>query len=448
MSTNYVDTEAIDSQAEELKATVGAICSAAEEIASQCNSICGYASEYVQYNGYFDSDTKDTQYEEVMVGTEKTQKSYDVCQKFILTDGNITSKAQKLQQKANELSAAMVVLKQDSVLLKQVAAAIASNINSTNVALTSAYSRANGGSSLYIADEKFSILAYGALAMNGVQKANLARSAEDIKNRNFLNYSDVKDNGLSGKMLQFRAQPDGTYKVYTIDGEDTGYYTTFTAANNYQRTFKREMLKGDKNYLNTVFNGDEASISSAATQVATGSAAIAGISTTSKNTSQTKGAAAMAGAPTTGNRNIGNTNDSSSPLGETVTVKNYKVTSDNKLVEPGTYVKTGDGIYQKEAKTFSEKARWNAEYKSTKNNEMIRVTKDKYSTEDLENLSTLPIEVTDDSGSYIYNRDNNYYYKVIDSDDLANYNYSTINGKNVDVSNYYSIENILSKINK
>ena len=53
MSTNYVDTEAIDNQAEELKATVGAICSSAEEIASQCNSICGYASEYVQYNGYF-----------------------------------------------------------------------------------------------------------------------------------------------------------------------------------------------------------------------------------------------------------------------------------------------------------------------------------------------------------------------------------------------------------
>ncbi|MGN1303141.1 MAG: hypothetical protein ACI4VO_05900, partial [Clostridia bacterium] len=198
MSTNYVDTEAIDNQAEELKATVGAICSAAEEIASQCNSICGYASEYVQYNGYFDSDTKDTQYEEVPAGNNKTtKKPYEVCQKFVLSDGNITSKAQRLQQKANELSAAMVVLKQDSVLLKQVAAAIASNINSTNVALTSSYSRANGGGSLYIADEKFNTLAYGALAMNGVQKANLARSAEDIKNRNFLNYSDVKDNGLS-----------------------------------------------------------------------------------------------------------------------------------------------------------------------------------------------------------------------------------------------------------
>ena len=238
MSTNYVDTEAIDNQAEELKATVGAICSAAEEIASQCNSICGYASEYIQYNGYFDSDTKKPLSEEVMIGNKKTTKTYEVCQKFVLTDGNITSKAQRLQQKANELSAAMVVLKQDSVLLKQVAAAIASNINSTNVALTSAYSRANDGGSLYKVDEKFNVLAYGALAMNGVQKANLARSAEDIKNRNFLNYSDVKDNGLSGKMLQFRAQPDGTYKIYTIDGEDTGYYTTFTAENNYQRNLK------------------------------------------------------------------------------------------------------------------------------------------------------------------------------------------------------------------
>lgn len=304
MATNYVDTDAIDSQAEELKATVGAICSTAEEIASQCNSICNCASEYVQYNGYFDENT----IKSISPENGKTTTTYNVCQKFILSDGGITSKAQKLQQKVNELSAIMVVLKQDSDLLKQVAAAIASNINSTNVALTSAYSRANGGSSLYIADEKFNALAYGALAMDGVQKANLARSAEDIKNRNFLNYSDVKDNGLSGKMLQFRAQPDGTYKVYTIDGEDTGYYTTFTAANNYQRTLKRELLKGDKNYLNTVFNGDEASISSAATQVATGSAAIAGISATSKNTSQTRGAAAMAGAPTTGNRNIGNLN--------------------------------------------------------------------------------------------------------------------------------------------
>lgn len=313
MSTNYVDTEAIDNQAEELKATVGAICSSAEEIASQCNSICGYASEYVQYNGYFDSDTKDTQYEEVPAGNNKTtKKPYEVCQKFVLTDGNITSKAQRLQQKANELSAVMVVLKQDSVLLKQVAAAIASNINSTNVALTSSYSRANGGGSLYIADEKFNTLAYGALAMNGVQKANLARSAEDIKNRNFLNYSDVKDNGLSGKMLQFRAQPDGTYKIYTIDGEDTGYYTTFTAANNYQRTLKRELLKGDKNYVEKTYsnNGsvDTKRLSEDTAKVATGAAAIAGISATSKNTSQIRGAAAMAGAPTTGNRNIGTKN--------------------------------------------------------------------------------------------------------------------------------------------
>ncbi len=312
MSTNYVDTEAIDNQAEELKATVGAICSAAEEIASQCNSICGYASEYIQYNGYFDSDTKKPLSEEVMIGNKKTTKTYEVCQKFVLTDGNITSKAQRLQQKANELSAAMVVLKQDSVLLKQVAAAIASNINSTNVALTSAYSRANDGGSLYKVDEKFNVLAYGALAMNGVQKANLARSAEDIKNRNFLNYSDVKDNGLSGKMLQFRAQPDGTYKIYTIDGEDTGYYTTFTAANNYQRTLKRELLKGDKNYVEKTYsnNGsvDTKRLSEDTAKVATGAAAIAGISATSKNTSQIRGAAAMAGAPTTGNRNIGTKN--------------------------------------------------------------------------------------------------------------------------------------------
>ena len=242
MATNYVDTEAIDSQAEELKATVGSICSTAEEIASQCNSIYNCASEYVKYNGYFDENT----IKSISPENGKTTTTYNVCQKFILSDGGITSKAQKLQQKVNELSAVMVVLKQDSDLLKQVAAAIASNINSTNVALTSAYSRANGGGSLYIADEKFNTLAYGALAMDGVQKANLARSAEDIKNRNFLNYSDVKDNGLSGKMLQFRAQPDGTYKIYTIDGEDTGYYTTFTAANNYQRTLKRELLKGDK----------------------------------------------------------------------------------------------------------------------------------------------------------------------------------------------------------
>ena len=424
MYTNYVDTDAIDSQAEELKATVGAIGSAADEVAVQCSSICSCANEYVKYNGYFDENT----IRPISPENGKTTTSYNVCQKFILSDGGITSKAYKLQEKLSELSTIMTNLKEDSDLLKQVAAAIASNINSTNVALTSAYSRANGGGSLYIADEKFNTLAYGALAMNGVQKANLARSAEDIKNRNFLNYSDVKDNGLSGKMLQFRAQPDGTYRIYTIDGHPTDYYTTFTAANNYQRTLKREMLKGDKNYLNTVFNGDEASISSAATQVATG-------------------AAALAGASTTGNRNIGNTNDSSSPLGETVTVKNYKVTSDNKLVEPGTYVKTEDGIYQKKAETFSENTKWNHEYKSTKNNDMIRVTKNKYSTEDLKNLSTLPIEVTDDSGSYIYNGDN-YYYKVIDSDDLANYNYSTINGKNVDVTNYYSIENILSKINK
>ena len=206
----------------------------------------------------------------------------------------------------------MVVLKQDSVLLKQVAAAIASNINSTNVALTSAYSRANDGGSLYKVDEKFNVLAYGALAMNGVQKANLARSAEDIKNRNFLNYSDVKDNGLSGKMLQFRAQPDGTYKIYTIDGEDTGYYTTFTAANNYQRTLKRELLKGDKNYVEKTYsnNGsvDTKRLSEDTAKVATGAAAIAGISATSKNTSQIRGAAAMAGAPTTGNRNIGTKN--------------------------------------------------------------------------------------------------------------------------------------------
>ena len=271
MSENYVNTEAIDNQAEELKATVGAICSAAEKMSTQCLDICSAATEYVQYNGYFDSDTQQTNEKEVTMGDKKTTMKENVCAKFVLSDGNISSKAQNLQQKANELSASMVVLKQDADLLKQVAAAIASNINSVNVALTSAYTRAHDGVSLYIAGEKFNLLAAGALAKKGVQKTNLTKNPEDIKNRNFLNYSDVKDDDIFKEPLIFKSQADGSYKIYTVSGKDTGYYTTFSAANNYQRTAKREMLKGDSDYLKQVYNNDKATIKSAAAQVATGS---------------------------------------------------------------------------------------------------------------------------------------------------------------------------------
>lgn len=316
---NYVDTEACDNQAEELKATVSAITAAAAEAAGQCQTILEYDTAYIKYNGLWDNDTHKTGVDTV------TKESYSICQKFDLSDGNISSKVYKLQSKASELCRVMETLSSNSDLLKQVTAAIASNINGINVALTTAYSRSmKNTASNYIPKEKFCILAAGALGTAGVQKANLAKSAEDIKNRNFLNYSEVKDDPIFQEALQFRAQPDGTYRIYTLSGKPTDYYTTFTAANNYQRTLKRELIKNDKKYLKDVFNNNTSAIESETAKVATGASALAG-------------ATALGGASTTGNSNNNKTNSDS--------INNSSTTDNSALIDTKEDGNTTTWIY-------------------------------------------------------------------------------------------------------
>ena len=216
-----------------------------------------------------------------------------------------------LNEMANEVSNIVSTVKSEVASIEEIATAIDGYIGSINAQL----------SDLDIRSITPEILAnaYLAIGKDGVAKTNLATNGEDINNRNFIDYNDIKDNGLSNTRLTFVLQDDGSYRVYS-NGKETEFYTTGLAAAFYQKTLKREVQKtysskSGNNQTNSKENNsnkmkikDGSNIVNADDVSNSVKEEIAGISATSKNTSQTRGAAAMAGAPTTGNRNIGNLN--------------------------------------------------------------------------------------------------------------------------------------------
>lgn len=387
-----VSTNGIKGCAAEISNVINITTSIADKVQAACSDISNANSMLKSYNGAVVKGTREDK-------TTKNSDGLNIKQTYanfwkitgLGGDGNVSV----LKDLSNEANRIISTVKSQVSDIEGIASAIDSYINSINTQLSEV------GPALLTSDMLSA--AYLAIGKDGVAKANLATSGEDINNRNFINYSDIKDNGLANTKLSFVLQDDGSYRVYS-NGKETEFYTTGLAAAFYQKTLKREL----ENNLNTASN------------------------TPSKNTSQTKGAAAMAGAPTTGNRNIGNTNDSSSPLGETVTVQKDLLTSDYKKIKPGTYVETENGVYQKKVEGFE----------SGEEKGKYVVTETKYSTEDLSNLIKIPNEVTvKENGfptTYVYDG-KKWYYPVTTSNDQ--FSTTTINGKKV-INAKYSLEEL------
>ena len=139
-----------------------------------------------------------------------------------------------LNEMANEVSNIVSTLKSEVASIEEIATAIDGYIGSINAQL----------SDLDIRSITPEILAnaYLAIGKDGVAKTNLATNGEDINNRNFIDYNDIKDNGLSNTRLTFVLQDDGSYRVYS-NGKETEFYTTGLAAAFYQKTLKREVQK-------------------------------------------------------------------------------------------------------------------------------------------------------------------------------------------------------------
>lgn len=233
------------------------------------------------------------------------------------TSGNVNA----LNEMANEVSNIVSNVKSEVASIEEIATAIDSYINSINTQLSEV------GPALLTSDMLSA--AYLAIAKDGVAKANLATSGEDINNRNFINYSDIKDNGLANTKLSFVLQDDGSYRVYS-NGKETEpeFYTTGLAAAFYQKTLKRE-------YNNNTSLLDELSDSN---------------TTTTKNK---------------------------------ITIKTDSITEDGKTIPAGTYLRNKDGKYQKESTTVIENF-WGEHLDGKPNG--TNVTKDQFTAGELSNL--------------------------------------------------------------
>ena len=294
-----VSTNGIRGCAAEINSVISITSSTTNKIQTACNEISNATS---LLNGYNGAIVKGTREDKIVENSDGYKIKQTYAQHWKISGLDNTDNISTLSKLANEVSSIISTVKSQVSDINGIASAIDSYIYSVDTQL----------SETAITSEMLSA-AYLAIGKDGVAKANLATSGEDINNRNFVNYSDIKENGLANTKLSFVLQDDGSYKVYS-NGEETEFYTTGLAAAFYQKTLKREL----ENNLNTA----------------------------SKNNSQTKGAAALAGASTTGNRNIGNTNDSSLPSEITV--------NDNSKIDKGTYLKDSDGFYYKTAVTDEE----------------------------------------------------------------------------------------------
>lgn len=260
-----VSTNGIKGCAAEISNVINITTSIADKVQAACSDISNANSMLKSYNGAVVKGTREDK-------TTKNSDGLNIKQTYanfwkitgLGGDGNVSV----LKDLSNEANRIISTVKSQVSDIEGIASAIDSYINSINTQLSEV------GPALLTSDMLSA--AYLAIGKDGVAKANLATSGEDINNRNFINYSDIKDNGLANTKLSFVLQDDGSYRVHS-NGKETEFYTTGLAAAFYQKTLKREL----DNNLNTASN------------------------TASKNTSQTKGAAALAGAPTTGNRNIG-----------------------------------------------------------------------------------------------------------------------------------------------
>ncbi len=347
-----VSTNGIRGCAAEINSVIAITLSTTNKIQTACNEISNATNLLNSYNGAVVKGTRDDKFVENSDGI-KVKQTY--AQRWKISGLNNTDNISTLSNLANEVSSIISTVKSQVSDINGIASAIDGYINSINAQLSET-------ESTHLTSEMLST-AYLAIGKDGVAKANLATSGEDINNRNFVNYSDIKDNGLANTKLSFVLQDDGSYKVYS-NGEETEFYTTGLAAAFYQKTLKRAYDTQNSNNISSLGELSE--------------------STTTK---------------------------------DKIIIKNDSITEDGKTVRAGTYLKNKDGKYQKESSTVTEN--FLGEHLDGKSN-ATNVTKEQFTSDNLSNLTDLPTEITvkQDSyyggkeiyqGKYIYDGKQNYY---------------------------------------
>lgn len=219
-----VSTNGIRGCAAEINSVISITSSTTNKIQTACNEISNATS---LLNGYNGAIVKGTREDKIVENSDGYKIKQTYAQHWKISGLDNTDNISTLSNLANEVSSIISTVKSQVSDIDGIASAIDSYINSVDTQL----------SETAITSDMLSA-AYLAIGKDGVTKANLATSGEDINNRNFINYSDIKDNGLANTKLSFVLQNDGSYKVYS-NGKETEFYTTGLAAAFYQKSLKR-----------------------------------------------------------------------------------------------------------------------------------------------------------------------------------------------------------------
>ena len=226
-----VSTEGIRETNREISNAVYILRSVARETSSKCSAIKGYASELNGYNGARVKESIHTigLKENITPTTNYSITTYKCYNTFNIDTGNIADIANNLSQRADEVYETVAKILAKVSDIDGIAAAIEVYIEKVQSVLGDNISaKALGAASLAIGQE-------------GIAKANLAKSSDDLKHRNFIDYETFKndDNFSSGK-LSFELQEDGSYAVKS-NGQATGYYTSGLTAALYLDTIRTVM---------------------------------------------------------------------------------------------------------------------------------------------------------------------------------------------------------------
>jgi|GEM_PF-5799808 len=226
-----VSTEGIRETNREISNAVHILRSVARETSSKCATIKGYASELNGYNGARVKESIHTigLTEPIISTTKSTITTYKCYNTFNINTGNITDVANSLAQRADEVYETVAKILAKVSDIDGMATAIELYIEKVQSVLGDNISaKALGAASL-------------AIGQDGIAKANLAKSSEDLKKRNYIDYDTFKnDANFSSGKLSFELQEDGSYLVLS-NGKTTGYYTSGLTAALYLDTIRKVM---------------------------------------------------------------------------------------------------------------------------------------------------------------------------------------------------------------
>ncbi len=239
-----VSTEGIKETTGEIRSAVHILRSVARETSSKCAAIKGYASELNSYNGARVKESIHTigLTEPIIPTTKSTITTYKCYNTFDINTGNIVDVANSLAQRADEVYETVANILAKLSNINEIAEAIEGYIEKVQSVLGDNISaKALGAASL-------------AIGQDGIAKANLAKSSEDLKNRNFIDYDTFKnDANFSSGKLSFELQEDGSYLVKS-NGESTGYYTSGLTAALYLDTVRTVMKDNGEEVADLPYN--------------------------------------------------------------------------------------------------------------------------------------------------------------------------------------------------